>query len=79
VPTPGYVIGTYEGRLQNGTAYRIPMWGWFDSEGRNMENNGVQPDIRVDLTPEDLSSDRDRQLEVAVETILKQLASSASR
>ena len=72
-PTPGYVIGTYEGTLQNGTRYRIPMWGWFDADGKNMENNGVQPDIKVELTDADLSSDRDRQLEVAVETLLKEL------
>ena len=73
MPTPGYVIGTYEGRLQDGTQYRIPMWGWFDAAGRNMENNGVQPDIRVEHTADDLSNDRDRQLEVAVETLLKEL------
>jgi Tol biopolymer transport system component/C-terminal processing protease CtpA/Prc len=74
MPTPGYVIGTYPGRLQDGTAYRIPLWGWFDLEGKNLENNGVQPDIRVEHTDADLSQDRDRQLEVAVETLLNGLS-----
>jgi tricorn protease len=38
-----------------------------------MENYGVQPDIRVDNSPEDNLAGRDRQLEAAVEELLKQL------
>jgi tricorn protease len=71
VATPGYVIGTYPGVLQDGTQYRIPMWGWYTKEGKNMENNGVQPDITVEVTPEDIQAKRDRQLEVAVTELLK--------
>ena len=55
------------------------MWGWFDSSGRNMENNGLQPDVRVEHTDEDLSMDRDRQLEIAVETVLKQIPSTSAQ
>jgi tricorn protease len=72
-PTPGYVIGTYSGTLQDGTSYRIPMWGWFTLDGKDMENNGVKPDITVEPTPEDIAARRDRQLEVAVQTLLKEL------
>jgi C-terminal processing protease CtpA/Prc len=39
-----------------------------------MENYGVQPDIRVDNAPEDNLGGRDRQLETAVEELLKQLS-----
>jgi tricorn protease len=73
VPTPGYVIGTYSGRLQDGTNYRIPMWGWYGPDGKNMENNGVKPDITVEETEEDIQQQRDRQLEVAVDQLLKDL------
>jgi len=73
VPTPGYVIGTYNGRLQDGTTYRIPMWGWFGPDGRDMENVGVKPDVTVEETEEDLERHRDRQLEVAVDMLLKEL------
>jgi tricorn protease len=38
-----------------------------------MENNGVRPDILVDNTPEETLAGRDRQIEVAVEELLKQL------
>ena len=40
---------------------------------QNMENYGVQPDIRVDNSPEDNLAGRDRQLEVAVDDLMKQL------
>ena len=46
--TPGYVIGTYNGRLQDGTSYRIPMIGWETPDGKDLENNGVKPDITVE-------------------------------
>ncbi len=73
VATPGYVIGTYEGALVNGTRFRLPSWAYYTSEGKNMENLGIPPDITVENTPEDIVAGRDRQLEVAVDTLLKQL------
>lgn len=73
MPTPGYVIGTYEGHLQDGTGYRIPMWGWYGADGKNMENNGVQPDVKVEPTEEDIQQHRDRQLETAVDMLLREL------
>ena len=71
VATPGYVIGTYSGRLIDGTTYRLPMWGWYTAAGKNMENLGIPPDITVENRPEDIVAGRDRQLETAVETLLK--------
>ncbi|HSQ18850.1 MAG TPA: hypothetical protein VLR92_00615, partial [Blastocatellia bacterium] len=44
-----------------------------DQKRTNMENYGVQPDIRVDNSPEDNLTGRDRQLDAAVEELLKQL------
>jgi tricorn protease len=41
-----------------------------------MENYGVQPDLFVDNTPEDNLAGRDRQLEVAVSELMKQLPTS---
>ena len=73
VATPGYVIGTYDSTLQDGTAYRIPTQGFFDREGRDMENRGVKPDIVVELTPEDIAAHRDRQLEEAVHLLMQEL------
>ena len=44
-----------------------------DKQQTNMENYGVRPDIVVENTPEDNLSGRDRQLEVAVQELLKEL------
>jgi tricorn protease len=38
-----------------------------------MENFGVPPDILVDNSPEDHLAGKDRQLEVAVQELLKEL------
>jgi Tol biopolymer transport system component/C-terminal processing protease CtpA/Prc len=73
VPTPGYVIGTYEGQLVDGTRFRLPSWAYYTPEGRNLENRGVAPDILVENRPEDIAAGHDRQLEVGVATALKQL------
>jgi tricorn protease len=73
VTTPGYVIGTYEGRLVDGTTFRMPSWGYYTRDGKNMENLGIAPDITVENTPESVAAGHDRQLEVAVQTLLKEL------
>ena len=56
---------------------RTPAVGVFlaDSKRTNMENYRVQPDMLVDNTPEDNLAGRDRQLEMAVDELLKQLQS----
>jgi tricorn protease len=72
-PTPGYLIGTYEATLLDGTSFRLPTWGYFNEKGQNLENNGIVPDIRVENTPEDYAKGRDRQLEAAIATALQEL------
>jgi tricorn protease len=41
-----------------------------------MEGYGVQPDVLVENSPEDNLAGRDRQLETAVDLLLKQLDSA---
>jgi tricorn protease len=76
-PTMGAVIGTGSYSLIDGSTVRTPGVGVYlaDAKHTNMENYGVQPDIRVDNSPEDNLAGRDRQLEAAVEELLKQLGS----
>ncbi len=73
IQTPGYLIGTYEATLLDGTKFRLPTWGYFNEKGQNLENNGIVPDIRVENTPEDYAKGRDRQLETAIATALQEL------
>ncbi len=72
-PTSGYVIGTSDFRLQDGTSCRLPFVGHLRLDGKTLENDGVKPDILVEPTGYDLAAGRDRQLEVAIETAMKQL------
>ncbi|HYJ86946.1 MAG TPA: S41 family peptidase [Pyrinomonadaceae bacterium] len=74
-PTMGAVIGTGSYTLMDGSTVRTPGVGVFlaDPKRTNMENNGVQPDLLVDNSPEDNLAGRDRQLEAAVEELMKQL------
>jgi tricorn protease len=41
-----------------------------------MENYGVQPDIMIENSPEDNLSGRDRQVETAVEQLMKELGAA---
>lgn len=74
-PTMGAVIGTGSYSLIDGSTVRTPGVGVFlaDQKRTNMENYGVQPDILVENTPEDNLAGRDRQLETAVQELLKQI------
>jgi len=74
-PTMGAVIGTGSYSLIDGSTVRTPGVGVFlaDPKHTNMENYGVQPDIMVENRPEDTLAGRDRQLEAAVEELMKQL------
>jgi tricorn protease len=65
-PTAGMVIGTYAVRLVDGSEFRIPRTGVFTAKGVNMENEGVQPDVLVDDTPDQLARGVDAQLDRAV-------------
>ncbi len=74
-PTMGAVIGTGSYSLIDGSTVRTPGVGVFlaDPKRTNMENYGVQPDMLVDNSPADNLAGRDRQLEAAVEELMKQL------
>jgi tricorn protease len=74
-PTMGAVIGTGSYSLIDGSTVRTPGVGVYlaDQKRTNMENYGVRPDLLVDNSPEDNLAGRDRQLEAAVEELLKQL------
>lgn len=77
-PTMGAVIGTGSYSLIDGSTVRTPGTGVFlaDAKHTNMEGYGVQPDIMVDNSPADNLAKRDRQLEMAVQELMKELQAS---
>jgi len=77
--TGGGVISTGSARLLDGTTVRMPFRGWYLPDGRDMENNGAVPHIRVPQTPEDESRGEDAQLRRGVEELLGRLGPTTKR
>jgi len=69
-PTGGNVIGTYDFPLLDGSMLRVPAWGIWLLDGTDMEGNGAQPDVEVEIDPEKIARGEDNQLETAVEYLL---------
>ena len=72
----GGVVGI-DGRfsLVDGTEVTQPRyWISFDKIGFGLENNGVEPDITVEVGPAEWESESDVQLDAAIDEALKRLA-----
>ena len=78
--TWGGVIGiTYRHKLVDGTRTTQPEFAfWFKDVGWKVENYGTDPDIEVEMRPQDYANQRDPQLERAVEECLKLIEQSAT-
>jgi tricorn protease len=72
-PTSGGVIGTGSYSLIDGSSMRLPRTGWFTKDGKNMEGSGVEPDIYVDPTFNQIINDDEPELKKAVEILLNGL------
>jgi tricorn protease len=68
-----WIIFTSGVGLVDGSFIRMPAWGCYALDGRNLEMTGVQPDILVVNTFEDKINGRDPQLDKAIDEILKAL------
>jgi tricorn protease len=68
--TYGWLIFTSGKQLLNGAGFRIPFWGCYTLDNKDLENFGVEPDVKVINTLEDNVNEKDPQLEKAIEVIL---------
>ena len=68
-----WIIFTSAKRLVDGSTVRLPSWGCYTLDGKNLETNGVSPDIYVKNTFEDRMNNSDPQITKAVEEIMKEL------
>ena len=57
--------------LRYGSTLKITIANWLLPNGELIEGNGLTPDIKVEITAEDIEAERDPQLDKAIE-ILKQ-------
>ena len=49
---------------------------WFDDVGWGLENYGTEPDIEIEIAPQDCMAGRDPQLTKAIEVVLEELAAN---
>ncbi len=68
-----WIIFTSGAGLVDGSFVRLPSWGCYSLDGKDIEKTGVDPDIYVGMNFEDRINHRDPQLDRAIEEILKQL------
>jgi tricorn protease len=73
--TWGGVIGiSPRNPLADGSVTTQPEFSfWFEDVGWGVENYGTDPDIDIDIAPQDYANGRDPQMERAIELILEQL------
>lgn len=68
-----WIIFTTGRGLVDGSFYRIPAWGCYTLDGKDVEKTGVSPDIYVKTGFTDRLENKDPQLDRAIEEIMKQL------
>lgn len=68
-----WIIFTTGAGLIDGTYLRLPAWGCYSLDGKDLEFTGVKPDIYVKNTFKDRLEGKDPQLEKGIEVILKKL------
>lgn len=59
--------------LKQGTAVKITVAKWLTPNGKQINNEGINPDIEIDLTNDDYEKDRDPQLDKALETLREKI------
>lgn len=72
MPVPG--TGTavwWETQIDPTLVFGIPQVGMLDVNGKYLENNQLEPDVKVSNDPSVLDGGKDQQLERAVEELLK--------
>lgn len=68
-----WIIFTTSHGLIDGSSCRLPSWGCYSLDGKDLESTGVSPDIYVRTTFEDRLNGRDPQLDRAIEEVMKAL------
>ncbi len=67
--TNGSVLNSKKYNLPDGGVMTVPIRDFYRTDGRRIEGIGVEPDIRVVPTLEDVRADRDPVLEKALELL----------
>jgi carboxyl-terminal processing protease len=55
--------------LAGGTSLKVTIAKWFTPKGYSIHNNGLKPDVSIELKAEDVQNNKDPQLDKAVSTV----------
>ncbi len=55
--------------LRDGSSLKITIANWLTPNGKLITDEGLEPDIKIEMTEEDYEQERDPQLEKAIEII----------
>jgi tricorn protease len=70
-----WIIFTSGKGLVDGSFYRLPSWGVYTLDGKNLEHLGIDPDIPVDNTFKNRLNGEDPQLQRAIQVVMDKLNS----
>jgi len=51
--------------MEDGSLLKLTVAKWFTPKGRNIDDEGIEPDIDIEFLEEDYENQYDRQLEEA--------------
>jgi carboxyl-terminal processing protease len=77
--TAGNVLGAVNFEVGGGYWLRLPIFGWYTSQGNSLEGKGVSPDVVVDVDPYLLNAGIDQQMDKAIEILSGMPTSRVSR
>lgn len=64
--------------LPDGSNLKVTVARWLTPKGRSIHDQGIDPDIAVELTEEDYAAGRDPQFDRAIATLLETLGATPS-
>ena len=57
--------------LSGGGSLKVTIARWYTPGGKNIDKEGIEPDLKAEITAEDIKADRDPQLDVAIQFLNK--------
>jgi len=68
-----WIIFTSSKSLVDGSSCRLPAWGCYTLDGKDLEFEGIKPDIYINTDWHDKILNNDPQLDKALEVLLKEI------
>ncbi len=57
--------------INNGSLLKVTVARWYTPSGKNLTDEGIKPDIKIEMTVEDINAGRDPQLDGAKKELAK--------